>query len=103
MPPATPAPRPAARIPDHYEFCGVAIRHRARWSLTYEHGAAAPYVARHKANPDIVLAASRVDVLDQALTDFTPPARVRPYLPAEAAARAEEQALLADLAALEVA
>jgi|SRR5690606_17077257 len=99
---AATAPKPR-RIPDYYEFCNVALRHTARWSLGYEHGADAPYTAQNKANPDIVLAASRVDVLDQALTDFTPPARVRPYLPAEAAACAAEQALLADLVALEVA
>jgi len=83
------------RIPDYYEFCEVALHHAARWSLSYEHGATAPYTAQNKANPDIVLAASRVDVLDQALIAFTPPARVRPYLPEEQRARACEQQLLA--------
>ncbi|MFW5415437.1 hypothetical protein J0910_02080 [Nocardiopsis sp. CNT-189] len=79
----------------------MALHHRARWSLRYEHGTATPYTAQHKAEPDIVLAASRLGVLDAALSDFAPPKRVRPYLPSEAAARAEEQRLLADLAELE--
>ncbi|MFW5415702.1 hypothetical protein J0910_03625 [Nocardiopsis sp. CNT-189] len=91
---ATAAPKPR-RIPDYYAFCDVALRHTAHWSLTYEHGAPAPYAARHKANADIVLAASRVDVLEQALIDFAPPARVRPYLPEEQQERACEQRLLA--------
>ncbi|MFW5415709.1 hypothetical protein J0910_03660 [Nocardiopsis sp. CNT-189] len=89
---------PAARIPGHFEFCEVALRHRALWSLSYEHGTAAPYTAWYKVVPGVVLAASRLEVLDAALTDFTPPARVRPYLPEEQQARTEEQRLLADLA-----
>lgn len=96
--PRTPTPSSTAPV-DYEAFCEVAIRHRDLWAITHDPSTPTPYVARHKPNPDITLAASRVDVLDAVLTEFTPPAYARPYLPdrAERDAWEQEKRELADL------
>ncbi|MDA8372556.1 MAG: hypothetical protein M0026_22155 [Nocardiopsaceae bacterium] len=95
-PPAhpVPAPRPAPRqtkrprpyaaapvaVPYPDRFGELGARHRHRWRLAYAPDQAAPYQARHCAKADLVLAASDLDALDLALTEFTPPSHVRPYV-----------------------
>ncbi|MDA2803620.1 hypothetical protein [Nocardiopsis suaedae] len=76
-------PRPYATptaIPDYARFCQADVRHRALWRLTYEPDDRAPYQAHHRTRKDITLAASDVDALDFALTEFTPPGYARNYL-----------------------
>ncbi|MDA2814865.1 hypothetical protein O4J56_29740 [Nocardiopsis sp. RSe5-2] len=67
-------------IPDYARFCQADVRHRALWRLTYEPDARAPYQAHHRTRKNITLAASDVDALDFALTEFTPPGYARSYL-----------------------
>ncbi|GAA3730129.1 hypothetical protein HDA32_006015 [Spinactinospora alkalitolerans] len=67
-------------VPDSDRFGELGARHRHRWHLAYAPGQAAPYQAHHRARTGIVLAAGDPDTLDFALTAFTPPSYVRPYL-----------------------
>jgi len=102
---AAPMPSPSSvrsyarrRIPDHSAFRDVALRHEARWALAYEPDQPACYVARSLVEDGIVVAASSTDLLDAALTEFTPAPRIRPYAvdpQAATMARQSEQRLLA--------
>ncbi|WP_017624783.1 hypothetical protein [Nocardiopsis chromatogenes] len=76
-------PRPytaSVSIPDYARFCQADVRHRALWRLTYEPDDRAPYQAHHRTRKNITIAASDVDALDFALTEFTPPGYARHYL-----------------------
>ncbi|WP_147280176.1 hypothetical protein [Marinitenerispora sediminis] len=77
-----PAQRPAAdpsRIPDYAEFASMALRHGARWEITYRTGDPTPYRARHRA-VEISLASDDLHALDCALAAFEPPPSARPYV-----------------------
>ncbi|MFC7743100.1 hypothetical protein ACFQXA_22280 [Nocardiopsis composta] len=94
--------RPYARwqIPHYSALCDLTLRHKARWALTYEGDQAACYVATSLIEDGITVAASTPELLDAALTEFTPSPRVRAYAVdprAAALARRSEQRLLARL------
>ncbi|WP_152471663.1 hypothetical protein [Nocardiopsis gilva] len=83
--PATAAlvPRPG-RIPDRDAFYELAelSPHAGRWSFTYDHrGVLAPYVARNRVEPGVVIAAATVGDLGAVLDSITAPAWPRPYTP----------------------
>ncbi|WP_017556207.1 hypothetical protein [Nocardiopsis baichengensis] len=67
-------------VPDYARFCEAAVRHRALWRLTYEPADRAPYQAHHRAEEDTTLAATDIEALDFALSEFTPPGHARAYL-----------------------
>ncbi|WP_239647349.1 hypothetical protein [Nocardiopsis baichengensis] len=67
-------------VPDYARFCEAAVRHRALWRLTYEPADRAPYQAHHRAEEDTTLAATDIEALDFALSEFTPPGHARSYL-----------------------
>ncbi|MFW5415241.1 hypothetical protein J0910_01030 [Nocardiopsis sp. CNT-189] len=100
-PEAEPSPiRPYTRwqIPDYNALCDLTLRHKNRWSLSYKDGQDACYTATSLIEDGVVVAASSTDLLDAALTEFTPSPRVRAYaLDPRAAtmARESEQRLLA--------
>ncbi|GAA1073620.1 hypothetical protein [Nocardiopsis composta] len=111
--PATPTPAPAPvsasraepvrpyarwQIPHYSALCDLTLRHKARWALTYEGDQAACYVATSLIEDGITVAASTPELLDAALTEFTPSPRVRAYAidpQAATLARRSEQRLLA--------
>ncbi|WP_051065542.1 hypothetical protein [Nocardiopsis potens] len=98
---AEPSPiRPYTRwqIPDYSALCDLTLRHKNRWSLSYKDGQDACYVATSLVEDGVVVAASSTDLLDAALTEFTPSPRVRAYAVdprAATMARESEQRLLA--------
>lgn len=101
-PPATPPEEPQSDTapavpPDYVVFCEVAVRHRARWRLTYGPGSLVPYRAYHLVE-GVTVAASDVRLLDGLLAHYEPPSRVRPYAPEDDAAHAAERLLLGEAA-----
>ncbi|MFW5415862.1 hypothetical protein J0910_04460 [Nocardiopsis sp. CNT-189] len=102
-PAARPEPSPIRpytrwQIPDYNALCDLTLRHKNRWSLSYKDGQDACYTATSLVEDGVVVAASSTDLLDAALTEFTPSPRVRAYaLDPRAAtmARESEQRLLA--------
>ncbi|MBB6174021.1 hypothetical protein HNR23_004081 [Nocardiopsis mwathae] len=69
---------PTPRIPDYIGFCEVALRHEARWEVTYD-GGELPYRGRHRVHDDLMIACADLVLLDHALTRSDPPACPRPY------------------------
>ncbi|MBB6170227.1 hypothetical protein HNR23_000287 [Nocardiopsis mwathae] len=77
--PPAPAPGPS-RIPDRDAFYRLAelSPHAPGWNFTYDHTALAPYTARNRAEPQMVIAAARVADLGAMLDSITSPAWPRP-------------------------
>ncbi|MBB6174659.1 hypothetical protein HNR23_004719 [Nocardiopsis mwathae] len=78
---ASPAPAPGpSRIPDRDAFYRLAelSPHAPGWNFTYDHTALAPYTARNRAEPQMVIAAARVADLGAMLDSITSPAWPRP-------------------------
>ncbi|GAA1994480.1 hypothetical protein GCM10009799_20750 [Nocardiopsis rhodophaea] len=93
--PSPPAPAPSPRrIPDRDAFYRLAelTRHSGIWGFTYDHGALAPYVARHRVDPAIIFAASSVAGLEAVLDMLDPPAMLRPYAAATRTPAADDAA-----------